>query len=331
MSKIITSTISLERACSDLAKSEFITVDTEFLRDNTFWPQLCLIQMASPSMEFLVDPLSTNIDLSPFFDLISNPSIIKVFHSARQDIEIIFHMCNRIPTPIFDTQIAAMVCGFKQFISYDHLVLKITGHKIDKSLRFTKWNKRPLSPQQIGYGLADVTYLREVYLKLKNELQNNGRTEWIKEKIHILIDPKTYDISPDTAWEKFKMNFKKPQELSILKYIATWRENEARSRNVPRNRILKNEILFEIVQKKPKSLQDLEDFRTIHREWIKSPHSAKIIQIVKTALALPIDKMPKPSSCQKKSLIKASARTDLLKVLLNFVCEKHGVTSNLIV
>lgn len=229
---MIETTAALAEACTELAKSEFITIDTEFLRETTFWPELCLVQMASPTLEVLVDPLAKGIDLTPMFELMANPNVVKVFHAARQDIEIIYHLGGLIPHPIFDTQVAAMVCGFGDSISYDQLVQKIKNVQIDKSSRFTDWSRRPLTEKQLDYALADVTHLRDVYLSLKAQLEREGRSLWLTEEMNILESRDTYDMHPDDAWLRLKSRLRKPTELAILKFVAAWREREARSRNV---------------------------------------------------------------------------------------------------
>lgn len=204
---LITTTQGLQEAVSQLSKSAFVTVDTEFIRETTFWPELCLIQMASPDTTALVDALAPDLDLSPFFELMANKSVVKVFHAARQDIEIVFHLGNLIPEPVFDTQVAAMVCGFGDAISYDHLVSRIAGVHLDKSSRFTDWRRRPLSEKQLTYALADVTHLRDVYLYLQNRLTEEGRNDWVSEEMRILTARETYDMHPDDAWKRLRIVF----------------------------------------------------------------------------------------------------------------------------
>src|SRR5690349_1344037 len=248
---MIETTAELAAACKELAKSDFITIDTEFLRETTFWPELCLIQMASPTTEVIVDPLAKGIDLTPFFELMADTKVLKVFHAARQDIEIIFNRGGLIPHPIFDTQVAAMVCGFGDSVSYDQLVQKVTGAHLDKSSRFTDWRHRPLSDKQLDYALADVTHLIEVYQHLKAELEREDRGHWLNEEMEILTSRSTYDPHPENAWKRLKMRIRKPQELAVLKAVAAWREREARERNVPRGRVVKDEAVYEIAQQQP--------------------------------------------------------------------------------
>ncbi|WP_414815209.1 ribonuclease D [Rhizobium sp. IY2] len=326
---MIETTADLAAACKELAKSDFITIDTEFLRETTFWPELCLIQMASPTTEVLVDPLAKGIDLAPFFELMADTKVLKVFHAARQDIEIIFNRGNLIPHPIFDTQVAAMVCGFGDSVSYDQLVSRIKSIHIDKSSRFTDWSRRPLSDKQLEYALADVTHLRDVYLSLKAELDREGRTSWLSEEMDILEARETYDMHPDDAWQRLKMRLRKPQELAILKYVAAWREREARARNVPRSRVLKDDAIYEIAQQQPKDTEALGRLRTIPKGWERSTSGAAVIEAVNTALALPKADMPHAPR-QAQAPEGAAAAVELLKVLLKLISEKHGVAPKVI-
>ncbi|OLP43170.1 ribonuclease D [Rhizobium oryziradicis] len=326
---MIVTTQDLEAACKTLAKSEFITIDTEFLRETTFWPELCLVQMASPDLEVIVDPLAEGIDLAPLFELMANTAVTKVFHAARQDIEIIFHLGNLIPQPIFDTQVAAMVCGFGDSVSYDQLVQKIKNIHIDKSSRFTDWSRRPLTEKQLDYALADVTHLRDVYLKLKSELEREGRATWLAEEMAVLESRSTYDLHPDDAWQRLKMRLKKPQELMVMKNVAAWREREARSRNVPRSRVLKDDAIFEIAQQQPKDSEALGRLRTIPKGWERSSAGSAITDAVNAALAIP--KADWPQLQRQNHMPEGSASAvELLKVLLRLTCEKNGVAAKMI-
>ncbi|MBB2837145.1 UNVERIFIED_ORG: ribonuclease D [Rhizobium etli] len=326
---MIETTADLAAACKELAKSDFITIDTEFLRETTFWPELCLIQMASPTLEVLVDPLAKGIDLAPFFELMADTKVLKVFHAARQDIEIIFNRGNLIPHPIFDTQVAAMVCGFGDSVSYDQLVSRIKNVHIDKSSRFTDWSRRPLSDKQLEYALADVTHLRDVYLSLSSQLDREGRTSWLREEMDVLEARETYDMHPDDAWQRLKMRLRKPQELAILKYVAAWREREARARNVPRSRVLKDDAIYEIAQQQPKDTEALGRLRTIPKGWERSTSGAAVIEAVNAALALPKAEMPHAPR-QAQAPEGAAAAVELLKVLLKLISEKHGVAPKVI-
>ncbi|MBB4102729.1 ribonuclease D [Allorhizobium borbori] len=326
---MIETTAQLEEACRALAKSAFVTVDTEFLRETTFWPELCLIQIASPDLEVLIDPLASGLSLKPFFDLMADTNVVKVFHAARQDIEIIFHLGGLIPHPIFDTQVAAMVCGFGDSVSYDQLVGKITGVQLDKSSRFTDWSRRPLSEKQLDYALADVTHLRDVYRSLKIKLERDGRALWLTEEMAILESRETYDLHPDDAWLRLKSRLRKPPELAVLRSIAAWREREARSRNVPRSRVLKDDALFEIAQQQPRDAEALSRLRTIPKGWERSSAGAAIVGAVNAALTLPKTEMPQPAK-QNHAPEGAQAATELLKVLLRLTAEKEGVAAKVI-
>ena len=326
---IISDNAELEKACDILAKSEFVAVDTEFLRETTFWPQLCLIQLSGPELDAIVDPLAPNLDLKPFFELMADTNVVKVFHAARQDIEIIYNRGHLIPHPIFDTQVAAMVCGFGDSVSYDTLVQKIKNVQLDKSSRFTDWSHRPLSEKQLDYAIADVTHLRDVYLKLKDELERENRTEWLAEEMAILESPGTYDLHPDDAWERLRMRIRKPIELAILKNLAAWREREARSRDVPRGRVLKDDAIFEIAQQAPKDVEALARLRTIPKGYERSQSGVAILAAVNAALALPktdLPKIPRPPSAPEGT----GAAVEMLKVLLKLTSEQHGVAAKII-
>jgi ribonuclease D len=326
---MIDTTAALEEACRLLAQSDFITIDTEFLRETTFWPELCLIQMASPEHEYIIDPMAKGLDLKPFFELMANSAVVKVFHAARQDIEIIFHLGDLIPHPIFDTQVAAMVCGFGDSVSYDQLVQKVKNVHIDKTSRFTDWSRRPLSEKQLDYALADVTHLRDVYLKLKGQLDAEGRAEWLTEEMAILESRETYDLPPEQAWQRLKMRLRKPTELAVMQYVAAWREREARARNVPRSRVLKDDAIYEIAQQQPKDTEALGRLRTIPKGWERSSSGAAILEQVNTALALPKSEMPHLERHTHAPEGTQSA-VELLKVLLRLTSEKHGVASKVI-
>jgi ribonuclease D len=325
----ITTTAALTAACERLARSEYVTIDTEFLRETTFWPELCLIQMADDDEAMIVDPLAAGIDLTPFFALMADPKVIKVFHAARQDIEIIVHRGNLVPHPIFDTQVAAMVCGFGESVSYDQLVSRITGEQIDKTSRFTDWSRRPLTDKQLEYALADVTHLRAVYKSLKAELEAEGRSEWLADEMAILEARETYDLHPDDAWKRLKMRLKKPQELCVLQHVAAWREREARNRNVPRGRILKDDAIYEIAQQQPADVEALGRLRTIPRGWERSQQGVALAEVVATALQTPKEDMPRLPR-QKQAPEGAQAAGELLRVLLKLVAEEKHVASKVI-
>lgn len=327
--QIINTTAALATACETLAQSDFVTIDTEFLRETTFWPVLCLIQMASPTLEVIVDPMAEGMDLQPFFALMSNERVTKVFHAARQDLEIIYNLGRIIPRPIFDTQVAAMVCGFGDSVSYDQLVQRTKGVPIDKSSRFTDWSHRPLSEKQLAYALADVTHLRDVYQHLKTELEREGRSLWVSEEMAVLESPATYDMAPEDAWQRLRMRLKKPQELAVLREVAAWREREARARNVPRSRVLKDDTIYEIAQQQPKDSEALGRLRTVPKGWERSSAGAQVVEAVVRALDLPRSDMPQPQRHQQAPE-GAAAAAELLKVLLKLISDKHGVAAKVI-
>ena len=326
---LITKQNELEAVVAQLARSEFVTVDTEFIRETTFWPELCLIQMASPDTTALIDPLSPEIDLKPFFDLMANESVLKVFHAARQDIEIIFHLGDLIPHPVFDSQIAAMVCGFGDSVSYDQLVQRITGTQLDKSSRFTDWRHRPLSDKQLEYALADVTWLRDVYLSLRDKLDSRQRSGWVKEEMDVLTSRDTYDLHPENAWTRLKMRVRKPIELAVMQRVAAWREREARERNVPRGRVLKDDAIYEIAQQQPRDITALGRLRTTPKGWERSSTAAGLLAAIGEALAIPKEDLPKIPR-QASTSDGANAAAEILKVLLRIIAEKEGVAPKII-
>ena len=326
---VITTQKELETVLAAFEKSDFVTVDTEFIRETTFWPILCLIQMAAPGVTALIDPLSSDIDLKPFFKLMANEAVVKVFHAARQDIEIIVHLGDLVPHPVFDTQVAAMVCGFGDSVSYDQLVQRITGARLDKSSRFTDWRHRPLSDKQLDYALADVTHLIEVYQHLSTELARENRAHWLNEEMEVLTSRETYDPHPEDAWKRLKMRLRKPQELAIVQGVAAWREREARERDVPRGRVLKDDAIYEVAQQAPRDAAALGKLRTTPKGWERSSTATALLGAVNTALALPKEQMPKlPKNFQPPE--GSSAAAELLKVLLRIVAEKEGVASKVL-
>ncbi len=326
---MIETTADLAEACKTLAQSDYITIDTEFLRETTFWPQLCLIQMASPDLAVIVDPMAKGIDLAPFFALMADDTVVKVFHAARQDIEIIYNLGGLIPSPIFDTQVAAMVCGFGDSVSYDQLVQKVKNVHIDKSSRFTDWSHRPLSEKQLDYALADVTHLRDVYQHLKAELEREGRSLWLTEEMAILEARETYDMHPDDAWQRLKMRVRKPIELAVLQTVAAWREREARARNVPRGRILKDDAIYEIAQQQPRDAEALGRLRTIPKGWERSTAGGQVIEAVNLAFDIPKADLPKLPR-QNHVPDGAASAVEMLKVLLKLTAEQEGVAAKII-
>jgi len=329
MTDIITTTEDLAAACDRLSRFEFVTVDTEFMRETTYWPKLCIIQIASTDEAVIIDAEAPGLDLAPFFALMANEKVVKVFHAARQDIEIVWHLGGILPHPIFDTQVAAMVCGFGESISYDQLVGRITGHSIDKSSRFTDWSRRPLTPQQVDYAIADVTHLRDVYKALKQKLDKQNRNDWVAEEMNVLTSVDTYQIDPANVWKRLKMRIKKPLQLAVLMEIAAWREREAQARDVPRGRILKDDAIYEIAEQHPTTAEALGRLRTIPRGFERSRTAEDILAAVKRAVDLPKDKLPKVPKVKPASDGNGAA-VDLLKVLLKMTSEEHGVAARVI-
>lgn len=328
--ELISKTSVLEKACKSMAKSEFVAVDTEFMRDVTFWPKLCLIQMGSPEGEVvLVDTLAPDLDLKPFFDLMANEKVVKVFHAARQDVEIVHHLGKLIPHPLFDTQVAAAVCGHGESVGYEALVREIAGEAIDKSHRFTDWSRRPLSEAQLTYAAADVIHLIPVYEKLQEEVDRVGRREWIREEMNILTSPETYSTDPTQAWKRLKLKVRKPREFAVLKAIAEWREEEAQSRDVPRGRVLKDDALYEIALHPPDSEAALARFRAVPKGYERSSSGKKILKIVEKIKQLPAEELPalpRNDGPQRAS----GPVSDLLKVLLKGVAAQNKVAARLV-
>ena len=325
----ITTTQQLAEICARLSRHPFVTVDTEFLRESTYYPQLCVAQMASLDEAVVIDALAPEMDLAPFFALMADAAVVKVFHAARQDIEIVVHLGNLVPHPVFDTQVAAMVCGFGDSVSYDQLVQRITGARLDKSSRFTDWRHRPLSDKQLEYALADVTHLIKVYQHLSAELEREDRAHWLNEEMDVLTSRETYDPHPEDAWKRLKMRLRKPQELAIVQAVAAWREREARERDVPRGRVLKDDAIYEIAQQAPRDATALGRLRTTPKGWERSATATALLGAVNTALAMPKEAMPKlPKTFQPPE--GSSAAAELLKVLLRIVAEKEGVASKVL-
>ncbi|MGD1878625.1 MAG: ribonuclease D [Kiloniellaceae bacterium] len=328
---LIADSAELKAFCARLAGADFITVDTEFLRDSTYWPKLCLLQIAGPGEEDVaaVDPLAEGLDMAPVFDLFNDPGIVKVLHSARQDMEIFFHMSAGLPAPIFDTQVAAMVCGFGESVGYDTLVRKMTGAQIDKSSRFTDWSRRPLAERQLTYALADVTHLRTIYKKLARRLDKSGRASWLDEEMAILTSPGTYRLEPEEAWKRLKTRSNDRRYLAVVRALATWREVEAQQRDVPRGRVLRDEQLFDIAAHRPTTEDDLAKSRGISRDLARGRIGKAILEAVSGALALPDGDLPKPPPKQQ-SVNGIGPLMDLLKVMLKLRCEEHDVAQKLI-
>jgi ribonuclease D len=326
---LISRTDELEAVCNRLAKSPFIALDTEFMREQTFWPKLCLVQMAAEGTEVLIDSLSPDLDLAPFFALMVNEKALKVFHSARQDIEIVHHLAGIVPHPIFDTQVAAMVCGFGEAVSYSMLVRRMLNRNLDKSSRFTDWSRRPLSDRQLTYAVGDVTHLRDLYPKLRAQLDKSERASWLNEEMAVLTDPATYELHPEQAWKRLKMRIKTPKALAVLMELAAWREREAQGQDVPRSRILKDEALYDIASQAPRNIEELGSLRTLHNGFARSARGRAVLDAVSKGLARDPKTVP-PIERGEPMPPEAQAVVDLLRVLLKATAGRHGVAPKLI-
>jgi len=324
---LLTTTAEVAELCERLARHPFVTVDTEFLRETTFWPKVCVIQLAGPGEAAAVDALAGDIDLSPFFALMANESVVKVFHAARQDLEIVWRLARLIPKPLFDTQVAAMVCGYGEQVSYVELVKAIARVNLDKSSRFTDWSRRPLSEAQISYAIADVTHLRDVYLNLRERLERSNRLEWLGDEMETLLSPATYEQHPDDAWERLRHRARKPRDLAVLMELAAWRESEAQSRDVPRSRVLKDDALVEIAQAAPKSEDALQNLRVFPRGLERSRAGADIVAAIERGLARDPATLPRIERDRRNG---NGATVELLKVLLRQVSEETGVAAKMI-
>jgi ribonuclease D len=327
--RLITTTAELAGACQRLARHPFVAIDTEFVREQTFWPVLCLIQVAGPEEELIVDPMAAGIDLAPFYGLMADPKVVKVFHAGRQDVEIVYGEAGVMPLPIFDTQVAAMVCGFGESVSYVNLVRKVTGEDIDKSSRFTDWSRRPLSDQQLRYALGDVTHLRQIYRFLKAELDASGRDHWVGEEMASLTDPATYEVAPENAWKRLKLRVKSRKALGVLIELAAWRERLAQAQDVPRNRILRDEALYDIANQMPTEPAKLGALRSLSEGYSRSARGREIVEVVKRGLARDPKTVPPLSNGQPMSA-EATALVDLLRVLLKAAAARNKVAPKLL-
>ncbi len=332
--RIVSDSGELARVCAAFAEAPYITVDTEFLRERTYWSQLCLVQMARPGDDgedgaVLIDPLAQGIDLAPLYALMADERVLKVFHAARQDIEIFHHMGDVVPHPLFDTQVAAMVCGYGEQVGYETLARKIAKVTIDKSSRFTDWSRRPLSEKQLVYALADVTHLRQIYEALRDRLARTDRISWVAEEMAVLTDPATYAADPDEAWQRVKARSHSPRLLAVVRSLARWREINAQDRDVPRSRVLKDDALLEVATAQPRTPEELSRMRLLQREARKTEVAAEILAAVAEGLACPPDRLPKlPAAPRRRE--GSAAVAELLKVFLKARADEIGVASRLI-
>ena len=326
---LITDFTALSKFCANLHDESFITVDTEFMREKTYWPQLCLVQVGGSETAAAIDTLSPNMDLSPLFELFENQRVVKVFHAARQDLEIFLHLNGQLPSPLFDTQVAAMVCGFGEAVGYEQLVAKLANARLDKASRYTDWSVRPLSARQLNYALADVTHLRVAYNKLRLSLKEGNRTHWIEEELEVLRTPETYRPDPMKAYHRIKGKKGNGKFLVILCELAAWREREAQHRNVPRNRVLRDETLIEIAHHIPKSPDALSRTRGLSGKAANGPTGTAILEAINRALEIPKDQWPQAP--MRPSLPPGTGPTsDLLKVFLKKISEDCKVAGRLI-
>ncbi|KUP92707.1 ribonuclease D [Tritonibacter horizontis] len=330
--RTLTTTDELRSFCEEAAKHPYVTLDTEFLRERTYYSKLCLLQIAFPGGEenaALVDPLGADLSLAPLYDLFRNENVVKVFHAARQDLEIFWVDAGVFPKPLFDTQVAAMVCGFGEQVGYETLVRKICKQGLDKTSRFTDWSRRPLSDAQKTYALADVTHLRQIYEYLSRELQKTGRSHWVAEELQVLTDPATYDVQPEQAWRRVKTRTTSGRFLAVVRELAAFREEYAQSNNVPRNRVYKDDALVELASTKPRSVSDLGGSRLLLREARKGAIADGILQAVERGINCPADQIPQPDRSREKLQVNP-ALADLLRVLLKAKTETAGVAAKLI-
>ena len=327
---LICDTAALLDFCQRIKGETYVTVDTEFLRETTYYPKLCLIQIAGSTDAALIDPLAPGINLQPFFELMSNSSILKVFHAARQDIEILVNMANLVPTPVFDTQIAAMVCGFGDQVGYEAIVRKMVGAQIDKSSQFTDWSRRPLSHKQMAYALSDVTHLRTVYDKLKAQIDAESRGSWLHGELEDLANPETYRVDPEQSWRRIKARIQNRKQQATLMAVAAWREREAQLKNVPRGRILKDEAIGEIAIQVPQNTEALQQLRLLPRGSAESVIGKGILVAVAEGLARDPASIPAAKGRGEEMTTSQEAAAEVLKLALKIVSEQQGIAPKLI-
>ena len=326
---LITKNDALREFCTRSSEAEFVTVDTEFLRDKTYWPILCLVQLGGPDEAAAIDAMADGLDLAPLFELMRDSSVLKVFHAGRQDFEIFFRQMGELPNPVFDTQVSAMVCGFGDSVGYETLVSQLLRKSIDKTMRFTDWGHRPLSEKQLNYALGDVTHLREVYEKLRDKLEKNKRYHWVAEEMAHLNNPAIYQIDPRETWRRLKVRSTKPKFLAILQEVAALREEEAQRRDIPRNRVLRDDALTEIAAHAPKTLDDLSLLRALHQGQAGGAMGEAILAAIDRGNKMKNADYPVPARHRTLGT-KNGPATDLLKVLLKVKCDAHGVAQKLI-
>lgn len=326
---IITDTNTLQVFCAEAASRPFIALDTEFMRERTYYAELCLIQIAAHGMEAIIDPLAPNIDLAPLYALLKNPNVLKVLHASRQDLEIFCHaMGGTVATPVFDTQIAAQVIGLGENISYDQFIRHLLGKGVDKASRFTDWGKRPLSPKQLTYAIGDATFLRDAYDKLSAQLQKLGRESWVREEMGALLSPALYISDPRESWRRIKAGQRSARMLAVLRELAAWREREAMRVNIPRGRMLKDEALVELAASQPRTVEDIAQIRGLER-GMNDRQKQAVLACIEAALASASDTWPQPEERPKDSA-RIEGAVAMLQLLLKVCAEEHGVSPALI-
>jgi ribonuclease D len=326
---LITKTADLVAFCERAKKESYITVDTEFVREQTYWPQLCLIQVGLPTEAIAIDVLAEGMDLTSFLELLQDPHVIKVFHSARQDVEIFYHLTGKTPVPLFDTQVAAMVCGFGESVGYDALVQKFAKVKIDKSSRYTNWSQRPLTKTQLDYALGDVTHLRIVYEKLLKTIQKDNRLHWLEEELFIVQNPKTYEVNPYTIWEKIKAKSANARMLAVLRELAAWREITAQKRNVPRGWVMQETVMLALAASAPRSLPEFKKMRGVPPSLLIPKNAKEILALIDKAMTLPREDCPQTKQ-ESSSPPGTFSLTEMLRLLLKIKAEEFNVAQKLI-
>jgi len=327
--RVITTNDQLEALCARLGKTDYITVDTEFLRTKTYYSQLCLIQVASEAEFHAIDPLAPGINLAPFYDLMTNENILKVFHASRQDIEIFVNEMGVVPKPLFDSQVAAMVCGYGDSIGYEKLVMRLADATLDKSTRITDWSRRPLTERQIDYALGDVTHLRVIYKKLDAQLKQSKRSHWLDEEMADLTNPNTFIVLPENAWKRLKIRNGNRLFNGIARKLAYWREEEAQSRNLPRNRVMRDEVLLEVAAVRPEHANALGSIRGLSPQFSQSKSGQKVLSSVREVLDMPTEALPVISH-KRPPTQNTDPVMELLKVLLKLICQNENVAPKLI-
>lgn len=329
MHRLITDNAVLSEACKRFAACEYVTIDTEFIREKTYYPKLCLVQIASHEDEVAIDPLADGIDLAPLLELLANDKVLKVFHAAKQDVEIFYQLTGAVPTPLYDTQIAAMVCGYGESIGYEALVNTIVNASLDKASRYTDWEQRPLTQRQVDYAIADVTHLRGVYESLRGQIERQGRNEWIAEEMAQMAHPESYEVDPDDMWRRLKYNNRSSAYLNLLRAAAAWRERTAQRKDIPRGRLLKDEVLLQIAAMNPKSMEELAQVRGALKH-ISGDNAKSLIAALEEARTLPKEQHPKDEKRKKLLSADQDVIVDVLRMLLKLQCEKHHVATKLV-